>query len=244
MRIIRLLSITLVLFTLAASVISCGEKELTADDVFSAVENTVALESSNGKFDIKMSMTQGFGYIDTNVTGTVIKAIVDGEVVTETCMTLDYGIATREERLILIGDTAYTESDGEKMKLPSEYATAGVPILDLSLVKRDCIENVSQNEDGSYSVQIKDGSIDGLIDLFLGMEGIDGNTYSKVSLNFTIEEEYVTECRIGFEMQAIDEEIGDYEATVEGVFTYDSPGSTFTLELPDLSEYKDPVSDE
>ena len=221
--------------------VSCGTSDSSGNDVYAAIKKTVSLDNVSSSFNIKMRMTQGFGYVDTTVSGSSKRTILDGERVEETKMNVDYGVSKTEESVIIVGDTAYTIEEGEKIKLPASYALVGVPALDLSLVDKDSIESAAVCDDGSCSIQLKQDRLNEILDILLGMERSDGNVYENVSFSVTINDDgYVTKCKLNFEMNGSDSDLGDYGATVEGEFTFDSPGSAVTIDLPDLSEYSYP----
>ena len=234
----RLLSLIMALLMLVA-VTSCKDDVLSADEVFAAVEKTAALESYRLSYDVMMLMTHHDEFIDAPVVGTTEKAVIDGENVSKTYVTMDYGESKSETELYLVGDMAYIECSGQKVKLPAEYAATGVPTIDLSLIKRDAIESITQEEYGFYTVALKEDSLSGFIAMFLGTDENSKATYKNLTLSLKIEDGYVAEGKFGFSMSTSDDEVGEYGTTADCVFTFDEPGKNVSIALPDFSEYVD-----
>lgn len=234
----RLLSLIIALLMLVA-VTSCKDDVLTADEVFAAVEKTAALESYRLSYDVMMHMTHLDEFIDAPVVGTTEKAVVNGERVSKTYVTMDYGESKSETELYLVGDMAYIESSGQKVKLPAEYAATGVPTIDLSLIKRDAIESITQGDDGFYTVALKEDSLKSFIATFLGAEDNVNTTYKNVSLCLKLEDGYVAEGKFAFAMATSDDGFGEYGTTSDCIFSFDSPGKDVSITLPDFSDYVD-----
>ena len=239
MKIKKIIAVLLAAVLLCA-VTSCGKDEvLDTDGVFTAVEKTATLESYKLSYDVTMRMTHEDEYIDTVVNGTTEVAVVDGERVSRDFAAMDYGESKLETELYVVGDIAYLTSGGQKIKIPTEYATTGVPTIELSLIKREAFESVTKNEDGFYTVTVKEDSLKEFIATFLGAEENVTTVYKDITLSFKVEDGYVSEGKFGFTMATSDDDIGDYGTTTECVFVFEEPGTAVNITLPDDAEYID-----
>ena len=242
----KFLSVMLMLAITISLLVSCGSKEPTAKDIVDAIKKTSDLESDEMDIDMEMSMSAEGMSFDIPMELTVKTAVVDGEEVIESEISMEMLGMAIETKTYTVDGYVYTETMGQKTKAPVDESDDSTPSFEITDFEEEDIESfeVSEDDDGTkFDIVLKKGALDDQLGGMLGedMIGESEVSYKDIKMAVVINDEgYVVKYEIEFEAES--DEAGEISAKID--IEVKNPGKEVKIELPDdLDTYEEESDD-